>query len=220
MALETSTQELHQRTALDEVKTEYSRYFEALQRHPRLLVGQTVPSMVGDGEEVLRDSADAKDWQDAVKDVLAAEIRSRAAAIAEDNAPMMQTLHSSVELFQNNPDLVPGTREFDREFADEFIRMAKPYEVRNDEKLIGFSIPVQPLINEIRQSVTSRRTAAKTPPAPPAPASAPQSTPAAQPPAPPVESPQAGISSKAGGHGEPEDFSTLFGSIGLPGLRI
>ena len=53
------------------------KYFEYVQRHPRTLVGEQVPSMTGDGMEVLRDSADAKDWQDAVKEQLKLALREQ-----------------------------------------------------------------------------------------------------------------------------------------------
>ena len=170
-----------------------------------------VPSMVGDGTERLKDSADAADWVEAVKEMLRAEIESRAQTRMEEDGGLRKTLHSSIELFQNNADLVPGTKQFDRELADEFIKLAKPYEVRNgDNKLIGFQIPVQPLIESVRQRLQVSRAA---PPAPPA-----------QPPvAPPQEThtPQAGIPAKAGNSGEgAEDFSALFSTLGLGGLRF
>ena len=42
----------------------------------------------------------------------------------------MRTLHASIELFQKNADMVPGTRQFDKELADRVTKFAKPYEVR------------------------------------------------------------------------------------------
>ena len=202
------------------------KYFEYVQRHPRTLVGEQVPSMTGDGMEVLRDSADAKDWQDAVKEQLALEVRDRAQRRLEDDRGTLDMIHGSIELFQNNSDLVPGTREFDRELADEFAQLVKPYEVRVDGKMHGYSVPVQPLVEQIRRQLVARRAAASA--AAPAPAaqaaqaaaSRTQGAPPALAAPPPAQGPQGGIPSKAGAASEEEDFSVLFGTIGLPALRI
>jgi hypothetical protein len=198
--------------ALDEVKTEYPKYFEALEKHPRLLVGQEVPSINGEGMEKLRDSADAAEWQDAVKSLLVQEIKDRAVRKADDSGPTLQTLHAAVEIFQNNADLIPGTKQFDRELADRFAKFAKAYEHRVDGKLRGYTIPVQGLIDQMRTAIATERTARAAAPA--APAAPPP------PPKPAADPPQAGIPSKAGAGAETEDFSTLFGTIGLPSLRI
>ena len=190
------------------MREEYGQYFEALEKHPRLLVGATVPAIGKEGNETLKNSEDAKEWQEAVKSLLIAEIREQATTKMEESADFLQTIHSSIDLFKNNPDLIPGTKGFNRQLADSFANMMAPYEVRVDGKLQGYSIPVQPIIENLR----------KTAAAVPAPAAAP---PAAAPaPSPKAEPPQAGIPSKAGSSSEKEDFSTLFGTIGLPNLQI
>ena len=203
--------EMYKQEGLQALEEEYPKYFEALNKHPRLLVGTEVPSLRGEGTETLRDSGDAKEWQEAVRSILQDDLKRRVAARSDESQSFLRTVHSSIELFQNNADLVPGTKQFDRELADEFIKLAKPYEVRNgDNKLIGFQIPVQPLIESVRQRLQASRAV---PPAPPA-----------QPPAaPPQEThvPQAGIPAKAGNSGEgAEDFSALFSTLGLGGLRF
>ena len=212
VALENSTLEHHKRTALTEVKTEFAKYVSALEQHPRLLVGTQVPAIGKEGFETLRDSADAKEWQDAVSHLLRSEVQTRAEKLSEASQGTLQTLHSSIELFQNNPDLVPGTRQFDRELADQLMRVVKPYEMRVEGKLHGFAIPVQPLVNQLRSQLATQRAAASTPP--PAPATP---TP---PPAPAAKPPQAGIVSKAGQASETESFDALFGTIGLSGIRL
>jgi hypothetical protein len=174
-------------------------------------VGTEVPAIGKEGMERLKDTADAKEWQEAVKGLLIGEIRERATVKMEESKDFLQTVHASIDLFKNNPDLVPGTKGFDRRLADQFAGMMEPYEVRVDGKLQGYSIPVQPIIEKLRAQL---KTAAAPPPAAAAP-------PAAAPPAPPApEPPQAGIPSKAGSSAEKEDFSTLFGTIGLPNLQI
>ena len=192
------------------MKEEFPQYFEALEKHPRLLVGTQVPAIGREGMETLRDSADAKEWQEAVKSILVREVQERAAVQLEGSRDYLETIHASVDLFKNNADLIPGTPGFNRPLADAFAKMVEPYEVRVDGKLSGYSIPVQPIINSLRGQLS----AAATSPAPAA------GAPAAPRPPQEVEPPQAGIKSKAGSSSEAEDFSTLFGTIGLPNLKI
>lgn len=160
--------------------------------------------------ETLKSSEDAKEWQEAVRTLLVQEIRSKAEVKLETAKPFIDTIHASIDLFKNNPDLIPGTKGFNRTLADAFSAMVTPYEIRDedDKKLIGYSIPVQPIIEQLRKQQAATPAA---PAAPPAAAPAPTS---------PVEPPQAGITSKAGNSADREDFSTLFGTIGLPNLQI
>lgn len=224
-ALEETATTVFQRTAFEDLQKEYPKHFEAVEVHPRTLVGKEVPSATSEGMEVLRSSEDAKDWQDAMKSLLVDEIRNRATAAAEEDREFLQTLHSSIELFQNNSDLVPGTRQFDKELADRLVALAEPYALRQDDKLIGYKIPVQPLVEQIRTQLKEERAAkqqaAVPPPAPPAPAA--KKAPVAAPPPveePPASQPQAGIPSQAGQSSDAEDFGVLFGTLGLPNFRI
>jgi len=209
-SFEESVTKAYQQEAYEGVKKDYANYFEALEKHPRLLVGTQVPAIGKEGMETLKNSEDAKEWQEAVRTLLVAEIRSKAEVKLEESKPFIDTIHASIDLFKNNPDLIPGTKGFNRTLADSFAAMVTPYEIRDeDKKLVGYSIPVQPIIEQLRKQQ------AATPAAPAAPPAA-----APAPPTPPVEPPQAGIVSKAGNSGEREDFSTLFGTIGLPNLQI
>lgn len=188
------------------MRKEHGRYFEALEVHPRMLVGKQVPSLTGEGAETLRSTDDAREWQEAVKEVLVQEIEGRAGTWMQDATGFMETIHGAIDLFKNNPDLIPGTKGFDRQLADRFAGLAKAYEVRIDGKLHGYSVPVQPIIDSLRQDISATRKAA-----------APKTAAA---PARPTEQPQAGIKSKAATSSGAEDFSTLFGTIGLPHLKI
>lgn len=163
--------------------------------------------------ERLKDSNDAKEWQEAVKSLLVAEIKETATTKLEESRDFLETVHASIDLFKNNKDLIPGTKTFDRELADTFAKMMTPYEVRVEGKLQGYSIPVQPIIDNLRGQIATRRTASSPPPAATPPANPPSRGQQAEP-------PQAGIRSKASSGAEPEDFSTLFGTIGLPNLQI
>ena len=212
--IETNIRDSMLEEALVAVRNDYGNYFDALEKHPRMLVGQEVPSLAGEGMEVLRDSTDAREWQEAVKAILSKEIQQRADVRGEELNTTFETIHASVDLFKNNPDLIPGTKQFNRDLADSFAKLVKDYEVRNDAgKLIGYAVPVQPLINSLR----SQQKATAPAPAAPAPAA---SAPA---PAAPAAAPQAGIRSNAGSAGggdSSNDFSTLFGTLGLPDMVI
>lgn len=167
-----------------------------------MLVGEEVPSTKDDGTERLRDAQDARDWQEAVKHLLVQEIDARAGAKADELKDVFATVHSSIDLFRNNADLIPRTKQFDAELANEFATLVKDYELRSDGKLIGYSVPVQPMINQLRSQIASRRTAAAAGGRPPAAAapSAQQQKVAEQPRTPQGQwtGPQGGISSKAG----------------------
>lgn len=195
------------------MKTAHPQYFAALEKHPRLLVGQQVPAIGKEGMETLKDSKDAAEWQEAVRSILVQEIRAKAQEQLDASKDYLETIHASVDLFKTNRDLIPGTQGFDRELADSFATMAKPYEVRVDGKLHGYSIPVQPIIDSLRGQLQAQRTAASA-------AAPPAEAPASPRPTAAVEPPQAAIPSKAGSSSEKEDFSTLFGTIGLPHLQI
>jgi hypothetical protein len=203
----------YQAQAFEQVRADHPQYFAALEKHPRLLVGQQVPAIGKEGMETLKDSKDAAEWQEAVRSILVQEVRAKAQEQIDGAKDYLETIHASVDLFKTNKDLIPGAQGFDRELADAFATMAKPYEVRVDGKLHGYSIPVQPIIDSLRGQLQSQRAAAPTAP-PPAEAPAGTRPPAA------VEPPQAGIPSKAGSSSEKEDFSTLFGTIGLPHIQI
>lgn len=172
-----------------------------------------MPAVGREGTETLKDSNDAREWQEAVKTVLVQEINSRAEESLSGSRDYLETVHGAIDLFKNNPDMIPGTPGFNRELADSFANMAAPYEVRIDGKLTGYSIPIQPIVDNLRSKQTATASAAA---APVLPAGAPAGT---RPPE-AVEPPQAGIPSKAGSSTDKEDFSTLFGTIGLPNLQI
>lgn len=217
MALEEKVTSSYQEAALAEVRTEHEQYFTALEKHPRLLVGQQVPAIGKEGMETIQSTEDAREWQDAVKSLLVEEVKERALTQLEENSGYLATLHSSIEIFQKNPDMIPGTKGFDVDLANRFATMLKPYELRGeDKKLNGYSIPVQPIIENLRTQIQAERTASPV-------AAAPSATPAAKakPAAAPAEPPQAGLSSKAGNSGEgAEDYSTLWGTLGLPNIQL
>lgn len=198
------------------MKEEHGNYFDALEKHPRLLVGTQVPAIGKEGFETIKDTADAREWQEAVKGLLVEEIRDRAGRAMEEDSTNLSTLHASIELFQKNADLVPGTKTFDVDLANRFAALVKPYEARVDGKLHGYSIPVQPIIDQLRAQIVAERKAA-----PAAAASSATGAAPAKPVKAPADPPQAGITSKPGHSGDDSsDYSVLFGTIGLPNLTI
>lgn len=190
-SFETKQTEILQASALAEVKTEFARHFKAASQPPRMLVGTEVPSLTGPGMEKLRDSADARDWQEAVKQLLLEEVTSRVETQKDGMRDVFSTVHASIDLFKNNPDLIPGTKEFDKELANSFAGQMKDYELRTNGKLVGYSVPVQPIVNALRAQLSAQRAA--TPP--PAAAPVTQQARAANG---RWDAPQAGLTSKAG----------------------
>lgn len=229
VSFENRAQEMYLQQALQDVQAEHGNYFAALEQHPRLLVGREVPAIGRDGMETLRDTDDAREWQEAVKSILLEEAKDRARRSLDENKDFLATIHSSIALFQNNTDLIPGTKGFDVALANRLVQLVQPYELRVDGKLQGYSIDVQPIVNQLRAQLAAERTPAAAPApasaqshgsAPGAGAASSQAGPAT-PPAQPADPPQVGISSKPGNSAEAaEDFSTLFGTLGLPNLRI
>lgn len=212
--------------AVNDVRTEFAAYIEAVEAAPRYLVGKTVPRADGsEGEETLRDAQDARDWQEEIKRQLGREVTRRIELGRQENNGLMEVVNNSISLFQSNPDLVPNSKQFDKELATEFAALIKPFEVRNDkDKLVGWKVDVKPMLATLRQQVTARRSAAPAAPA----ASAPQGTPTAQQQRaagqPRTEqgkwtnpdAPQAGITSSAGQNADDSDnLDTLFGTLGI-----
>lgn len=218
--------------AVADVKTEYAQYLEAVEQAPRYLVGKSVPKADGsEGTELLRDAQDARDWQDEIKKQLAREVQSRVRAGVDANRNTMEVLHNSIELFRGNPDIVPRTKQFDKELADRFAVLIKPYAIKTQaDKTAGWSIDVRPLLKTAREQLAAER--AKNPATPPAPAKAAEPTAqqqrAAQQqrtvqgkfsghPADNPAGPQAGITSQAGQSGGDEGgLDALFGTLGFP----
>lgn len=209
-SFETKQTELLEQSALAEVRTEHAKYFEHIEKHPRLLVGMEVPSLTGEGTEVLRDSADARDWQEGVKSILVSEVQARTEAKKDEVRDVFDTVHASIDLFRNNPDLIPGTKQFDPEFAEQAVAMLKDYELRANEKLIGYSVPVQPILNQLREQLTKSRAAADSPgPTAAAAPSAQQQRAADQPRTERGQwAPQAGVPSKAGNSADIDDTAS------------
>ena len=214
--------------AVNNVKTEFAQYIDAVEAAPRYLVGKTVPKADGsDGEERLNDAQDARDWQEEIKKQLAREVQSRVRAGQEANKTQMELLHNSIELFRGNPDLVPRTKQFDKELADQFSEMILPYAVRTaDGKIAGWNIDVRPMLVTLRQRLTAERAKAPAAPAKAAEPTAQQQRAAQQQrteqgkfsghPADNPGGPQAGIQSQAGTSGDDEGgLDTLFGTLGF-----
>lgn len=190
-----------------------------------MLVGSKVPALNGSGEVTLRDTTEAREWQEGIKYTLVEELKGRANAQLDENKDFLATVHSSIDLFKNNPDLIPGTKDFNVDLANRFAEFMSDFELRVDGKLQGYSIPTQPIIDRLRkQTPAAPAQAPQSPPAAPAAggAAAPPAAPAAAA-QPPAEAPQGGVQSKAGSSGDqPENFDTLFGTISpeLRGLRF
>jgi len=210
-------------TALSEVRESIDeKFLDVLKTRPMLLVGEKVPNLKdrSQPEILLRDSTEAKEYQETLAGLLQDEVDDLVAQKIDGVRPMMNVIQESILMFQNNQDLIPGTKQYDPELAKRFTDIAKSYELRVNDKLMGYQVNVQPLINSLRSDLIATRAVAgaQQPAAPAAAAAAPQ--PRAQ--NGQFEAPQAGIPSKAGLSGEAgeDDYSTFWSAAGMPNVNI
>lgn len=207
-ALETRFTQSFQQQAIADAQADYPHYIEKLQMHPLELVGKELPNIDGSDEPLTFRTADeVAQWQEAVKVILQREMESNVAERQNETNEILDVVHSSIQMFQANPDLVPGTKGYNKELAIEFTKLAEPYALRMNGKLTGYSIPVQGLIDRVRAQVSNKSAAAA------APAKKTAAAPAAK--------PQTGIPSKAGsGGGKDEDFSPMWKALGIDSAPI
>src|SRR5690606_30848239 len=126
-ALEERFTQHYQSQVVAQFEEEYSHYTDLLDLHPMELVGKEVPPLDGSEQSVVfRTTAEAKEYQDAVKTVLGRMMRSEVEKLREADDEVITVVHNSIELFQSNPDLVPGAKNFNRELADQVMSLVEP----------------------------------------------------------------------------------------------
>lgn len=194
--------------AVEQAQEDYPHYIEVLQLHPLELVGKELPSIDGSDDNVVFRTADEiAHYQEAVKTILQRELAQSVEQRRADSNEVLDVVHASIQLFQDNPDLVPGSKSYNKQLASEFVKIAEPYALKMNGKLTGYSIPVQGLVDQVR----ARIKAAPTAPAAKAPAKK----------AAPGAKPQAGIPSKAGASGEgAEDYAPMWKALGIDSAPI
>lgn len=194
-----------QQEVVADLRQEYGQHFQLIEAPARMLIGKQVPSLDPEKDtEVLRDLADATDYQNATKQLLSREVNSRVQGKVQEQGSYLNVVGQSIDLLQANPDLLR-----DKELADRVAQLIAPYEYKKDGKLLGWSVDVKPLVGQVRTALAAERAARTTVPSP-----APNSAPAASPPA-PVEEPQAGIRSSAGQVADPDTFDQLWSTLGF-----
>lgn len=208
-ALEERFTSTFEQQAITQAQEDYPQYIELLQLHPLELVGKELPSIDGsDGTITLRSADEIKQWQEAVQTILQREMEASVEQRRQDSNEVLDVVHASIQMFQDNPDLVPGSKSYNKELAVQFVKTAEPYALRMNGKLTGYSIPVQGLIDQTRAQVAARATAAPAAPAKKAAAA-------------PAKRPQAGITSKAGASGaDGEDFAPMWKALGINSAPI
>lgn len=207
-ALEARFTTSFEQQAVAEAEDTYPEYINALKMHPLELVGKELPPIDGSGNNVvLRTAQDVEQWQGAVRTILKRELDAAVQQRRQDSNEVLDVVHGSIQMFQANPDLVPGAKSYNKALAVEFLRIAEPYALRMNGKLTGYSIPVQGLVDRVRAQVTAAAAAAPGSPAAPPKAPAPK--------------PQAGIPSTAGASGNnAEDYSPMWAALGIKNMPI
>lgn len=203
-ALDQRFLENHQQVALEGIREDYGHYIDRLEMHPMELLGVELPPIDGSDKAVSFNTVqDVRDWQEAVQTVLRRDVQARVDALSEEDQDVRSVIQDSIQLFVNNPDLNPKSSGFNKALADEVARIARPYALKMDGKLTGYSIPIQGIVDQVRASQANRATPAAASPA------------LDKKPAKPAERPQAGVQSRAGtsqeGSNEADIFWGLYG---------
>ncbi|QKY80407.1 hypothetical protein SEA_PABST_49 [Microbacterium phage Pabst] len=197
-------------------------FITSLQSTPSELVGQEVLSIragaPADEKVVLRTRADAAEYLQDLNGIVQKEINGITAERRDAARPIATVIQESFLLFENNPDLIPGTKGYDHELASRFAEIASTYEVKINGKVIGYQdINVQPLINSLRKDLEKQRgangvTAAQQRAEQQRQAAAAQERNTAG----QFQGPQGGVLSKSGNQGDAaEDFSAFWSASGV-----
>ena len=198
------------------------QFIDTLRLRPMQMVGMEVPSLTPgaspDAKIKILDSQMARDWQEAVSGLIEDEVQAKVRTRQDELRPMTSVIQESILLGQNNPDLIPGTKGFDKELAARFVKFAKAYEVKTAKGVIGYGVNVQPLINELRAGLAKERgvTGERSSQEARLEQQRQQAAAQARNGQGQFEAPQAGITSKAGMSGAPpEDYSQFWKSSGI-----
>jgi len=214
--------------AAEEFRNEIDpQFINTLRSSPFLLVGTEVPDLRPNAQPQdkvkLLDTQMARDYQEALSQQIENEIQSRVDSRTEQVRPLLGVIQESVQMFQNNPDLVVGSKQFDPDLAERFASMASAYEYKLNDKVIGYQVNVQPLINSIRSQLEKERGAdgvvqqqAQTARQQQAAAQAREQETGR------FSGPQAGIPSTAQqtGAAAEDDMSTFWAGVGMPDVTI
>ena len=207
------------RAAIADIQADIDPGFIELAQTPAVrLVGREVPNLHGEGNTKLLTSDDAARYQRDLVGLVEAEVRDKIKVMRQDSQPMRTVIAESFLMFENNPDLIPGTKDFDPELAALVVEQLKSYELKTPKGVIGYQdVNVQPLINSIRATLAKGRGASG------ATAAARQAAARAAAAAQPREedgkfsAPQGGVLSKANmsGGDDSEDFSAFWSASGV-----
>ncbi|AZV01811.1 hypothetical protein SEA_ARMAWEN_49 [Microbacterium phage ArMaWen] len=208
--------------AISELQEEIEpEILEILQDVPARLAGQEVPSLARDakpGDRIrLNDSRDAAQYQKDLSSIVEKMVKDRTTEKSNDARPMASVIQESFLLFENNPDLIPNTKGFDKELATRFVEIAAPYATKINGKTIGYAVNVQPLINSLRADIAKQRGANGVTAAQQRAEQQRQAAAAQERDAEGKFQPQAGVLSKSGNQGEAaDDYSAFWGASGVP----
>jgi len=137
------------------------QFFDIMRLRPTQMVGMEVPSVrpgAAPEERIkLLDSAMARQYQEDIGGMIEDQITDVASRQADSLRPMMSVIQDAIQMLDNNPDLIPGTKGFDPELQKRVIEVGKSYEVRANGKMMGYQVKMQPIINVIRNELAKER---------------------------------------------------------------
>jgi hypothetical protein len=212
--------------ATAEVEADIDKVFlDILNDDPYQLATKSVPDIrpgaANDAKVTLRDSSEAKAYQESLAKLVKAEIDDVVKQKTDQIRPLMSVTQESALLLQSNPDLIPDTDKYDPELAALVYEVGKSYELKVNDKVIGFQVPMQPIINKLRgdleksrgvDGVVQQQMSAQQQ----------RAAEQAREQDGKFAGPQGGILSKqnASGEGGEDEYSTFWSSVGMEGMGL
>jgi len=206
---------------------------DALRYSPTELVGTEVPSIqrgAQPGQKMrITDSTQARQYIEDASKLIERGVDDLVGQKNQELKPLRSVIQESFLLFSNNPDIVEGSKTFDKELATRFASMASAFAFIHNGQTIGYQGNVQPMLNELRANLAKERGASgervsqeQRAEAQRQVAAGQARTPGGQFQAPQGQQPQAGIPSTQGftpADGDAEEYGAFWQASGVNHLR-
>lgn len=181
-------------TILPRMNEEYANFIRHIQAAPRDLIGKELP-INGDPANMskIRDEESAVAWQREHQQLLEQTFQELREDYMREHSTERVAVNNALELFSANPDLIPGTTDFNKDLAEGVMKYASKFIVKDENgRAIGFTVSVNNLISYARQELQKRA-----------------STSAAPAPVVPEDPPQVGVGTRQGATSASDDAAEL-----------
>lgn len=106
---------------------------------------------------LIRDGQQARDYIEGASKLIERGVEDLVGTKNRELQPLRSVIQESFLLFQNNPDIVEGSKTFDKELATRFASMAQSFAFIHNGQTIGYQGNVQPMLNELRTNLAKER---------------------------------------------------------------